>query len=246
MASDAFTNNPGRSGETASAATIEFNLLIEDHLALSLYAYDTARAARRGVGGYFAGVCGLAMMVLILTLMVLENERWRSILSDSLLGLLGLYLLLYLNPGRLFAGFRRSFYQGRITRLIRDNQRVGLYNSKRQDRVVMMADCFIEINDLHDTSASGVSLIEHRETRVQWSAVARIDVPGEHAIFTVVDGGYVRGYLILPRRVFADEAAFLAFVEKAKSYHETAHRALAPVAEPFTSPDTRITDEFFG
>lgn len=222
MASDAFTNNPARPRGAADESTIEYNLLLEDHLALFLFGYDLARAARRS-GGLFHGLCSVAVIALTLTLSVLENERWRHILSIGLLVFLALYLLHYLRPGRLFDGVSRSFYEGRMRRLIRENQRVGLYNPRRHDRVVMRADCFIESNDLYDDFTSGVAITEHRETRVEWSAVSRIDMLGEHAIFTVVE----RGYLILPRRAFADEASFLAFVGRAKRYQEAAQKSPA-------------------
>jgi len=232
MASEAITNNPGRSSGASNESTIEFNLLLEDHLALFMFAYDTARAARRTARswprGFLPAAFSMAVIVLTLTLSVLENERWRLIFSCGLLLFLALYLLLYLEPGRLFSGFTRSFYRGRMARLIRDNQQVGLYNPKRQDRVVMTVHDFIETNDLQDTSTAGVAITEHRETRVEWSAVSRIDNLGAQAIFTVTE----KGYLVLPRRAFVDEASFLAFVERASSYCETARLALAPSRNP--------------
>lgn len=237
MASDAFTNNPGRPRGAADDSTIEYNLLLEDHLALFVFAHDRARAAR-GSGGLVHGLCSMAVIALTLALSVLENERWRHLLSIGLLLFLALYLLHYLHPGRLFDGVNRSFYEGRMRRLIQEDQRVGLYNPRRHDRVVMMADCFIETNDLYDDSTPGVALTEHRETRVNWSAVSRIDMLGEHAIFTVVE----RGYLILPRRAFADEASFLAFVERAKRYQEAAQKS--PAALPL--PQSRSDGAFFG
>jgi hypothetical protein len=241
MTSDAFTNNLRRLSGTANASTIEFNLHLEDHLALYMFAYDTARAARRAArywgGSFLQAASSMAVIVLYLTASVLNDERWRLIARIGVLMFLALYLLYYLEPGRLFAGFTRSFYQRKMTRLLRDGQQGGLYSSKRRDRVVMTEHYFIETNDLQDTSTSAVEISEHKETRVEWSAVSSIDVTAEHAFFTVTD----RGYLVLPRKAFADEASFLAFVDMALAYREAALLTPAPEVNLPPAPNTGIT-----
>lgn len=225
MTSDAFTNNPGRSSGAANATTIEYNLHPEDHLALFMFAYDTNRAARRAArywtGGPFHLTSSIAVLVLTLALSVLENERWRLIASIGLLVFLALFLLHYLDTGRLFAGFARSFHEGKMTRLIRDGQRVGLYNPKRRDRVLMTEHCFIETNDSLEDSC-GVAITEHKETRVEWTEVENINITGSHAFFNVTG----KGYLILPKRSFPDEASFHQFIALAQTFHAGARHGL--------------------
>jgi hypothetical protein len=124
-----------------------------------------------------------------------------------------------------------------MSRLIRTGQLSGFFHTRRRDRVVLTETGFIETNDLQDDLVAGVEITDHKETRVAWSAVASIDVTDEYAFFTVTD----RGYLILPRDVFADSESFRQFVDAARRYREGAGRDRATSSELPRPQDTRIT-----
>lgn len=218
MSSSAFTNEPIRPRGNDAALTAEYAFQLEDHLALTMFFYDKNRAeSRRGTRFWLRRVFPVASIVSAYTYAstvgLLPERRWQSLLALGVLGCVVAIVLDTLWPGGLFSGIRRSYHQGRMMQLIRAGRSVGLYNPRQWNRVILSEEGFIEHNDLRE-HAEGVEIIEHKETHVSWSAVTDIDLTDEHAFFSVKD----KGWLILPRHAFAEEADFLAFVETARRY----------------------------
>jgi hypothetical protein len=220
MPSHAFTAEPKRLEETDAPLAVEYRLFMEDHLALLMFVYDKARAeARRGVWFWVTRSLSLAgaipAFVYALTARLLPEGPGTLLIALAVMGFVVVVLLDTILPGGLLFAFFRPVHQGRMMLWIRAGRRVGLYNPRRRDRLVLTEEGFIESNDLEE-NAGGVENIEHKETRVRWSAVSSIDVTGEHAFFNVKD----RGHLILPRFAFATEGSFRSFVDMARGYWE--------------------------
>ncbi len=112
----------------------------------------------------------------------------------------------------------------------------SLIHPARRYRVELTPQGFTETTDHRETGIA-VEINEHKETRVWWVAVGRIDVTDEHAFFTITD----KGYLLLPRSAFATDASFRDFVDVARNYREAARLALAPPVELPRPQETRIT-----
>lgn len=242
MDSDAFTNTPTNPSRAADPHTVEYILYPEDHLALSLFIYDKAHPPRRGgavflVGRFLFLASVFAAFAYALAVRVPARREWEAPVAAVLLTLTPVWILDTFWPGGLFRSFFRGVHRRRIARIIESGRRRGLFNPTRRDRVVLAEEGFIEMNDLLDDLAAGVEINDHKETRVAWSAVAGIDVTPDHAFFTVTD----RGYLILPRDIFADPESFQQFVDTARQLREAARLAPVSARNVARPQDTRIT-----
>jgi hypothetical protein len=113
-------------------------------------------------------------------------------------------------------------------------------------RVVFTAEGLTEICEARDLE-EGVEIFRHLESRAAWAAVARIDVTENHAFVIIAR----KGTLILPRRIFADHAAFLDHVGiLIQAWRERRH---APTRAPLapgesthaiqTAPETSPAEE---
>ena len=112
-------------------------------------------------------------------------------------------------------------------------QALGAIRSGRRDQLHIDREGYTEISEYRDEGA-GVAVFERKESRVSWSAVYEIVVAERHAIFTVT----AKGYVFVPRRAFANESEFIAFVANAvwlRHFHRRPGKGeitLGPVERP--------------
>ena len=118
-------------------------------------------------------------------------------------------ILLGVDIYRIF--FRGALHRRRVRDEVEQYRKIGVIKVGRRDRVTLGPEGFTEVNDYRDDEG-GVEVVEHKETRVYWPAVERIDVADQHAIFTVTN----KRFLYVPKRAFASEDAFLRFVGAAQ------------------------------
>jgi hypothetical protein len=243
------TTTPIASALAGLLLSVEYTLEVADRLALDMFLFDTViRKSWRFRIKYHASylmigaALGAIVGVLVWGSMIIWNpslEPFRPRLAGCL-GALGMFtvVLIGLLPGSSLHQLDRSAQEKRFRRMRHAQLRAGVLRYPQRYHVALTPEWFTDIVEFRET---GIAV--HQETRVWWVAVTSIDVAGEHAFFTVKNKG---GYLILPRRAFADEASFLAFVDTARSYREAARLAPAPVAEQLAPRDTRIRWESFG
>jgi hypothetical protein len=119
-----------------------------------------------------------------------------------------------------------------LRKLVKSHYGAGIFRNGRRNRVCLTSTGFTEFNDSRQADG-GVEIIEHKEFRVQWSVVECLDVAERLAIFTITG----KGYLIVPRRAFKDEEAFLHFVHTAEHLQQTSERGIRSSVPPTIPAD---------
>jgi hypothetical protein len=227
--------------------SVEYTLELSDHLALDMFRFDTLirKSTRFRIEFYGTHlVFGAAMAALAGVLLwgfVKALDRSVDPLIPRLAGYAGVLMvfaavLIELLPNSISHKWVRAGNEKRFRQARRAQLQAGIIRHPQRYRVVLTPEWFTETSEFHETGIA-VEITEHKETRVWWVAVTSIDVAKEHAFFHVKD----KGYLILPRAAFADEACFRLFVDMARSYREAARTMPAPRPELSAPSDTRIT-----
>jgi len=218
---------------------LAYELDAEDHVAHFLWQHrDTALpwSARLGPR-FFLGLLAAAGLIALPVLVPLSGSTVTRLVQNVLLfvSLFGVVLLLFLvtvpvHPagvvGAPTGGVRRELVRALVANAVRQRVlRLG-----RRDRVSFDAAGFLEVTEYREQEADGFTLRELKETRVPWRRVLRVEAAEEHVFFVVAD----KGNLIVPRRVFADEAALAAFVDAVRQWRLAAALGPAPTDTRFT------------
>ncbi|HEY7311176.1 MAG TPA: YcxB family protein [Gemmataceae bacterium] len=243
------TTTPLVSALAGFPLSVEYTLEVADRLALDMFLYNTVIRKRwrfrikYHVTYLLVGVIlGTILGVLVWSGVTIWNRSGDPVpaLFAGCASGLGVFLavLIGLLPGSSLHKIDRAAQEKRFRQVRHRQLRAGLLRYPQRCRVALTPEWFTETVEFRETGIA-VEINEHKETRVWWTAVTGIDIAAEHAFFTVKD----KGWLILPRAAFADEASFRAFVDTARSYRDAAHRAPAPVPPPLAAPDTRIAGE---
>jgi hypothetical protein len=229
-----FTDEPPRPGRPAAITEVEYVLTPDDHVACRMYLLDRtlakAPAGGAGVGCVFA-VMGLICFGVMLAYFVGHGQTAAAVVW-VVCAVAVVVLILYIRsrrvpqrpPGEESAARRRhaDIYRAE-----------GELCSGRRDHVELTAEGFVESNETYDDDR-GVEVVERKQTRVNWMSVERIDLIESYAIFTVRD----KGFLFVPKRAFADDAAFAAFAETAERLRrEAVHRATGAFTTALTRSD---------
>jgi hypothetical protein len=242
------TNNPILPAPVGCPLSIEYTLELSDHLALDMFLFDTVIRKRLrfrlefyGVNGLLWGTIGAATSGVLWWGLVKVLDPSVDPFTPRIAGYAGALIvfaatLITLLPSSFLHQRVRSANEKRFGQARRAQIRAGILRCPQRYRVVLMPEWFAETVEFHETGIA-VEIAEHKETRVWWVAVTGIDMAQEHAFFSVKD----KGYLILPRAAFADEASFRLFVDMARSYREAARVVPAPRPELSPPPDMRIT-----
>ena len=246
------TTTPLVSALAGLPLSVEYTLEVADRLALDMFLFDTVIRKRlrfriKYYGTYLlvGVVLGTIIGVLVWGLVKVWNRSVDPLppLFAGCTSALGVFLtvLIGLFPGSSLHKVDRSAQEKRFRQVRRVQLRAGLLRYPQRCRVVLTPEWFTETVEFRETGIV-VEINEHKETRVWWAAVTDIDIAAEHAFFTVKD----KGWLILPRAAFVDEASFRVFVDTARSYRDAAYRTPAPVPQPLAARDTRIAGELSG
>lgn len=213
MQTDITNEPPHRGGD----AEIDFALDPEDHVACRLFLRAKAGMDIRPVvvtppgwrpWGMFYTAAGLLALAAFLG----ATHAPTHLLVFVILAAIGLFFFAVTiwrhGPLQIARDPRRD-----VQEEVENLYKYGHVKIGRRDRVCMDAEGFTEFNEYRDGDMK-VDVVERKETRVCWSEVGDIDVADQHALFHVVG----KGYLFVPRRAFADGAAFQRFVETARQF----------------------------
>jgi hypothetical protein len=258
--SSGITNNPIAPAAPESQLAVEYTLSLSDHHALQMFEFDqvTRKSTRFQLRFYTINLLQGAALALFLGGMlwglffaigtVASNYRKAEPEMDSwallrycfgfsaaaIFAIWGIGMI----PGSFLHIGNRRLNAKLFWKALRLQLQAGILHYPSRYRVVVTSQGFTETVSYRETAVA-VEITEHKETRVGWVAVTRIDIAGEHAFFYVKD----KGWLILPRAAFASEVSFLAFVDTAGKYREAAQLAPAPSTQLRAAPETRLTDE---
>lgn len=250
--SSGFTDKPRSPAKTAIEDEVSYTLTPDDFVTLYLFLYDKAQSERR------AGECGRLLRLCLGALVTSLFLGWVSgvvagaalrflecpdpgmpaLFVGGFVGLLVLGASVAAARKLLFPGRERSAYRKLMVHSVREAQTWGPLRFPRRDRVVVTGEGFTESN-AYDDDGGGVTITERRETAVSWHAVESIDVTDDHLFITV----RAKGYLIVPRRAFPDEQAFLRFAGIVRRYCDAAVEptGFGDKGGPTPSPEVRIT-----
>jgi hypothetical protein len=230
--SSGFTDKPGPPAKPAKEDEITYTLTPEDFVTFYMFFYDKARCERR------ATIFGQLVGLLLAALVIPPLFGWIGGVVGGFAGLLAILVLLVIARRELFPGRERKAYRKLMVRSIREGQKGGAFRFPRRDRIELTGDGFTEFN-VYDDDSGGVTVTERRETCVSWHAVETIDIADDHLFITVRD----KGWLIVPRRAFPDEQAFLRFAGTVRRYYDTAaeRTRFGDKIDLAPSADVRIT-----
>jgi hypothetical protein len=232
--SEGITEAP-RPGGTFELAYV---LDVQDHVAHQLWRSGEFQAPwsarltpRFFLGAFVAVVLALSPLIAALYSNNLDRYLQNIIVFLSLFGVLMLIFLVTVpvSPSAVMGAGTPDVRRELVRAAVLDAAAKNLIRLGRRDRVSFDAAGFLEVNDYREED-DGFGLVEHKETRVPWHLVVHVGVADEH-VFLVVAG---KGNLIVPRRIFADEAALAAFIEAVQTWR----RAAAP--RGYAPPDERI------
>jgi hypothetical protein len=241
------TNNPILSAPVDCPISVEYTLELADHLALDMFLFDTVirKSTRFRIEFYgirlLSGAVWASMAALKLGGFVKAWDPSADPFTPRLAGFAGglivfAYVLIGLLPRSFLHKGVRSANEERFRQARRVQLQAGILRYPQRHRVVLTPEGFTETVEFHETGIA-VEITEHRKTRVWWAAVVSVDATAEYAFFNVKD----KGYLVLPRTAFVDEASFRVFVDMARSYREAARAIPTPRLELPAPQDTRIT-----
>lgn len=245
------TTTPLVSALAGLPLSVEYSLSLADYHALDMFRYDVMRKSMRFQlkfytvwlieGGAGAAIIGLMMwgVLKVLSSALQPIDAHVPLRAGGGAALLAFSIVLIgMVPGSFLHRMVRNGNEKRFRQARRTQLRVGLLRYPQRYRVVLTPEGFTETVTYCETGIA-IEINEQKETRVWWAAVTDIDIAAEHAFFTVKD----KGWLILPRAAFADEASFRVFVDTARSYRGAPYRAPAPAPQSLAAPDTRIAGE---
>jgi hypothetical protein len=250
--SSGFTDKPW-SAKAVIEEEVTYTLTPEDFVTLYLFVYDKVRPGRRAsefgqlpklcvgslVTSLFFGWVSYLVAGAVLTLLECPNPWVPAKYVGGFVGLLT-FLASSVVVARevFFAGRERAAYRKLMIRSVREGQKGGTFRFPRRDRVVVTGEGFTEFNAYEDDSG-GVTVTERRETDVSWHAVESIDITDDHLLVTVRE----KGWLIVPRRAFPDEQAFLRFAGTVHRFYGAAmeQTRFGDKDNPTPSRDVRIT-----
>jgi hypothetical protein len=218
-----FTDEPPHPEGPAVVTAADYVLTPEDHVACRMFLLDRQLAQPPANGGAAAG-CTLAAMGLVCFFAMLAYFLGRGQAAAAVVWVAGagafVFLILRIRSARVPQ--RPPGEESAARRRHADMYRAeGELYAGRRDRVELTADGFVESNESYEDDR-GVEVVERKQTRVHWLSVERIDLLENYAVFTVAE----KGHLFVPKRAFADDAAFQAFADTAERLRrEAVHRA---------------------
>lgn len=225
--------------KTADRIEVEYQRTGEDYAAWQLYSWDksitqvsqslSSRLLRLTIW-FVLCVIGIALfLLLVLGAIALFSE------DKELLPLLPAVFIFYILFVVLYRGvgpksLPRSLARRSVIRQLR-LQTKGI--PPRRQKVILAPDKVVEM---------WLDLRGKQETVLDWNVFDSIELGEEH-VFFITQSNMV---LIVPQRAFADEKAFLDFVETAWTFHRRAREtsAAAPPTSPLPEvdhPEHRIT-----
>jgi hypothetical protein len=149
---------------------------------------------------------------------------WVIVLAFVALGTLALMAVAFTE------GIGRTNHRRHLEKVLEQNLAAGTMRIPRNDRVCLNAEGFIEVNEYRG-GEGGVKVTEEKQTIVPWDAVEGIDcLPGQIILCIGRNGG-----LIVPKRIFSDEADCSAFIERVAILKRDAEKAADPFLQP--APD---------
>jgi hypothetical protein len=251
------TNHPKNLASLEGALAVEYTLRLSDHHALQMFQFDhiirkstpfrlrfyTINLLQGAAVALFVGGIPWGLLSAIGTLArhyrgAATGDSWAlfrfcfGFAAASIFAIWGIGMI----PGSFIHIRNRQRNSRLFWRALRLQLQAGILHYPSRYRVVLTSQGFTETVSYRETDVA-MEITEHKETRVGWVAVTRIDIAGEHAFFCVKD----KGWLILPRAAFESEVSFLAFVDTARKYREAAHLAPAPLTQLPVTPEARIT-----
>jgi hypothetical protein len=221
--SEGITEGPARSGKWP--AEIRYEVDVEDHVALRLYLFH--HGARLPALPFVSGLLFVAAVgVALLAGAGLSVSYYPPSIFTSLRGyfigvciLAAVAIVLILVD---FGGVLHRLDLNRLTRHVRalQLQRVAQGDLRALVRAVVRLDDvgFTEVTTW-DAGEPGFRQEERKETFAAWWLVNHVGVTEDH-IFVQVRG---KGFLIVPRDAFADEAGLRAFLDAVDGYRKAAH-----------------------
>jgi hypothetical protein len=223
--SEGFAERPTRPGRGGFEVAYEMDF--EDLVALHLWLAE-ARGVVRGLpvllgwiiaavvavivglgwGTFQAGLAGTAPLFSVL---------WPAFLLTGS-GLFVLYLLF--DPSGRVRACTRSFLAGMIRSSLRGRASAGAVRAELRVVLRLDADGMTEDTEWQDRQP-GFRLTERKETVFAWDLVTEVAVTEEHVFVRVAD----KGFAVVPRRSFADEAELSEFLAALERYRPAPPRA---------------------
>lgn len=245
------TNRPSLLPNRVELVEVEYHLTAEDYTAWQLHAWEkSVTRLSRSVGSWFVYLTRqlvLALIALILAaiglLTALEIFKSGSLKKEHLSILAGAFLLLILLVVLKWGVGPKSFARRLARReAMRQIQARTKQMPEQNQKVILTTDKVIEITQQNQVEIC-FAVHGKQETVLEWTFIDSIDLAGRH-VFFITESNRA---LIVPQRAFADERAFLDFVETAWAFHRRAREnsPAAPSASPSPPqadrPEERIT-----
>lgn len=220
------TERPAERKNSAGLLEVEYCLTAEDCAAWRIHAWEKsisqesrtlhARILRLII---WLVICLIAFLLALAVLAVVgEVKRSGSLSKNHLSILFGAFILLMLLLGLLRGVGPKSFARRLAHRAAMRQIRLQTMQMPEQNqKAVLTPDKVIECCFAHECK---------QETVLDWTFIKSIDLAERHAFFITMNNRA----LIVPQRAFADERAFLDFVETAWTLHRRA-TANSPTAE---------------
>jgi hypothetical protein len=181
---------------------IEYTIEVDDVIAWNLYYYAHSPLAKKQVRNAIITIIVLTLIILFIGITLLkDNEVVLALLSFYICLVLLIYIFLLRSSGR------RD-----ITKVTTNQYTTG-------------KNAIIGRHILSITPENIRSVGESSESTSKWDIIEQVISTGEY-LFMIFWGS--SGAFIVPRKAFADDAAFNLFVETAKKYHQEATAAKTP------------------
>jgi hypothetical protein len=221
----------------AAGPQVEYVLDPGDFLDCAMFLWEKGRQRQlRDAGRGLVG-CLVILAVIVGGAALLWRTEHLGPLAFAGVAVAGTLIMILLGVEVVRIFFAAPLHRRLLRRHIEQMRAIGVVKDRRRDRVTFGPEGFTEVNEWRDDDG-GVEVVERKETRVYWPAVACIDVAEEHAIFTVTG----KGFLYVPKRAFPNEPAFLRFVRAADELWRAflrGPRAAGPEM-PAVPPDERL------
>jgi len=233
-----FTTSPGSSADTGRIEEIHYSLEPEDYADYMRFCTRRQPQAPWRQLGAYTFYCAVALTGFAASLLHSPDPLSPYFLPQSIsqaihLGFAGYFFYVMVLNLLLITGLMpRRFFESRVE----TNYQTGLLKRGQRQRVWMTADEFVEVVESEQKDGDGVVIEGRTESRALWSAVERIDETKEYFFFKMAE----KGYLVVPKRVFPDEAAARRYLETVESLREAYLRRLAA---PFAGTEARDPNE---
>ena len=196
--------SPSSSAGTGRIQEVRYRLDAEDYVDyLRFLNRRDSSAAWKKVGEHSVEVVAMLAVcaVILLYPTPLGVRGYIALLVPVMVLLRSLYFG-YLNLLLVMDMMSRRFFRQRA-------EANKLWKRGQQLHVWMTRDEFVELAEIDQNDGDGVVICGRTESRALWTAVERIDETDGHFFFKMAE----KGYLIVPKRIFVDEAAARHYLE---------------------------------